>query len=341
MLFSILIPIYNMEKYLPECLCSITAQDYLDYEIILIDDGSTDDSGKICDDFYAENDVLCKVVHKSNGGLMSARRKAFELAEGEYCICLDSDDLLAEGALAHLAGLISEYKPDFILHDLYLFKKGGSYVNINSGKTPLKEHYKYGDTCVLRENLLSISYNNWSMAAKCIKTSFAQTKYDFTPYYGISYGEDTIQSVVLYNETSSFVYTSRRIYNYRVKSGMTGNANIRYLKDFYQVSRFIKDECGDWCNDIEYRSELYFAMTAIDYIRIAVYSDRGFRSFKKKMYELTCDGEIMAVLGKISDRSENAELKGIYRRLENEKFFNIYTEFLGQRIREFIKNRIK
>lgn len=341
MLFSILVPIYNMEKYLPECLCSITAQDYLDYEIILIDDGSTDGSGKICDDFSEKKDVLCKVVHKSNGGLMSARRKAFELAEGEYCICLDSDDLLAEGALSHLAELIAEYKPDFILHDLYLFKKEGSYVNINSGKTCLRENYKYKDTRILRDELLSISYNNWSMAAKCIKTSFAQTKYDFTPYYGISYGEDTIQSAVLYNEASSFVYTSRRLYNYRVKSGMTGSANIRYLKDFYQVSRFIKSECGDWSDDIEYSSDRYFALTAVDYIRIAVYSDRGFRSFRRAMCELTVDEKIMAVLENISDRSDDMELKSMYRRLKAEKFFSIYAEIFGQRISDFIKARVK
>ena len=341
MLFSILVPIYNMEKYLPECLCSITKQDYSDYEIILVDDGSTDDSGKICDDFSSENGDMCKVVHKPNGGLMSARRKAFELARGEYCICLDADDLLADGALTHLAELIVEFKPDFILHDLYLFKKKGSYVNINSGKTPLKESYKYTDTHILRDELLNISYNNWSMAAKCIKTSFAQTKFDFKPYYNISYGEDTIQSAVLYNEAESFVYTSRRIYNYRVKSGMTGNANIRCLKDFYQVSRFIKKECGDWSDDIEHSSDQYFALTAVDYIRIAVYSDRGFRSFRRSMLELVGDEEIMAVLDKVSGRSDDSELESMYRRLKAEKFFSIYAGIFEQRIREAVKARIK
>ena len=292
MLFSILVPIYNMEKYLPECLCSITKQDYSDYEIILVDDGSTDDSGKICDDFSSENGDMCKVVHKPNGGLMSARRKSFELARGEYCICLDADDLLADGALTHLAEL-------------------------------------------------NISYNNWSMAAKCIKTSFAQTKFDFKPYYNISYGEDTIQSAVLYNEAESFVYTSRRIYNYRVKSGMTGNANIRCLKDFYQVSRFIKKECGDWSDDIEHSSDQYFALTAVDYIRIAVYSDRGFRSFRRSMLELVGDEEIMAVLDKVSGRSDDSELESMYRRLKAEKFFSIYAGIFEQRIREAVKARIK
>lgn len=340
MLFSILVPIYNMEKYLPECLESIIEQKYSNYEIILVDDGSTDGSGRICDDFCLGKEKICKVVHKTNGGLMSARRKAFELAEGEYCICLDADDFLADGALAHLAKIIAEFTPDFILHDLYLFKKKGNYVNINSGKKRLKEQYLYKDTHILKDDLLNISYNNWSMAAKCIKTTFAQTKYDFKPYYNISYGEDTIQSIVLYNEASNFVYTSQRIYNYRLNTGMTSNFNLGYLDDFYKISRFMVNECCEWSENIEYSSNLYFMLIVQEYIKMVVYSGGRFKQIRQLLNEVNNNKYIMNIQEINLENLGNSQIKRVYNYLKSKKYINIYIYLNLFRGMESIRNKI-
>lgn len=89
--FSIIIPIYNVEKYLNTCVDSILSQSYGDFEIILVDDGSLDNCGKICDS-YAKTDARIKVVHKKNGGLSSARNAGLDVAEGSYVIFADSDD---------------------------------------------------------------------------------------------------------------------------------------------------------------------------------------------------------------------------------------------------------
>ena len=89
--FSIIIPVYNVKKYLSECINSVLSQTYDDYEIILVDDGSTDGSSKLCDE-YQNQDSRIKTIHKENGGLSSARNCGIQLAKGVYILFLDSDD---------------------------------------------------------------------------------------------------------------------------------------------------------------------------------------------------------------------------------------------------------
>ena len=96
--FSLIVPVYNVDKYLKFCLASIEEQDFDDYELILIDDGSTDNSGAVCD-FYASNHKNVKVLHQKNGGLSSARNAGLRLANGKYVIFIDSDDYIAHGTL--------------------------------------------------------------------------------------------------------------------------------------------------------------------------------------------------------------------------------------------------
>lgn len=88
---SVIIPVYNTEAYLPRCLDSLLAQTYTDFEIICVDDGSTDNSGRICDE-YARKDSRIRVVHIPNGGVSNARNTGLELARGEYILFVDSDD---------------------------------------------------------------------------------------------------------------------------------------------------------------------------------------------------------------------------------------------------------
>ena len=102
MKFSIIIPVYNVEKYLKKCLTSIVQQNFNDYELILVDDGSTDMSGKICDEFEEKyNNII--VMHISNSGVSNARNKGLEIARGEYIWFVDSDDYVEPEALKILS----------------------------------------------------------------------------------------------------------------------------------------------------------------------------------------------------------------------------------------------
>ena len=93
MLISVIVPVYNAEKYLRECLDSIVNQTYKNIEIILVDDGSTDGSGAICDE-YADKDVRIKVYHIPNGGASNDRNLGIDNADGEYLMFVDSDDII-------------------------------------------------------------------------------------------------------------------------------------------------------------------------------------------------------------------------------------------------------
>ena len=95
MFFSVIVPVYNVEKYLGECVDSIISQSCGDFELILVDDGSKDTSGAICDDYVAR-DSRIRVVHKENGGQSSARNAGIDAANGEFAVFLDSDDLICD-----------------------------------------------------------------------------------------------------------------------------------------------------------------------------------------------------------------------------------------------------
>lgn len=97
-LFSVIVPVYNVEQYLTRCIESILAQTFIDYELILVNDGSTDSCPKICDE-YARKDNRIKIIHKNNGGLSDARNTGMKAAKGQYLIFVDSDDYILPDAL--------------------------------------------------------------------------------------------------------------------------------------------------------------------------------------------------------------------------------------------------
>ena len=123
MLFSIILPIYKVEDYLPRCIDSILSQNFDDFEMILVDDGSPDNCPKICDE-YAKKDSRIKVVHKENGGLVSARQAGIQIAQGEYIFNLDSDDAMLPGSLETARKIINETNADIVTFSYRIFKNG-------------------------------------------------------------------------------------------------------------------------------------------------------------------------------------------------------------------------
>ena len=110
-LVSIIVPVYNTEKYLMECVDSLINQTYTNLEILLIDDGSTDNSGNICDE-YSKKDCRVRVIHKENGGVSSARNTGLDLAQGEYISFLDADDVIDKEYVSIMLQKIVETKSD-------------------------------------------------------------------------------------------------------------------------------------------------------------------------------------------------------------------------------------
>ena len=113
MKISVIIPVYNVERFIKKCIDSILLQDYSDFEILLIDDGSQDQSGEICDQ-YAENYDNVKVYHKKNGGLSDARNYGMNYVTGDYIVFVDGDDWIEQGSFSKFAKIIGEVHPDVI-----------------------------------------------------------------------------------------------------------------------------------------------------------------------------------------------------------------------------------
>ena len=122
-LISVVVPVYNVEKYLDKCLASICGQTYGNLEIILVDDGSRDSSGDICDR-WASSDKRIKVLHTANGGLSAARNKGLDIATGSLVGFVDSDDYIDEDMYEFLYGLMRDYDTDISVCGNYFEEKG-------------------------------------------------------------------------------------------------------------------------------------------------------------------------------------------------------------------------
>ncbi|WP_226038116.1 glycosyltransferase family 2 protein [Aquibacillus saliphilus] len=149
---SIIVPVYKVEPYIHKCIDSILAQTFTDFELILIDDGSPDRCGEICDE-YANNDNRVKVIHKENGGVSEARNSGIDRAVGEYIIFVDSDDWIESYSLQMLNENISDPKIDVVIfglvkdihskNKLIKSESNGFYKKINLNITELSNNFIY------------------------------------------------------------------------------------------------------------------------------------------------------------------------------------------------------
>lgn len=129
-LVSIIIPIYNVEKYLKRCVDSVIKQSYCNLEIILVDDGSPDRCGEICDE-YAQTDIRIKVIHKQNGGLSSARNAGLDICKGDYVLFVDSDDWIKGDAVENALTYIRNSKADILAFSFYVASMEKAEDNYN------------------------------------------------------------------------------------------------------------------------------------------------------------------------------------------------------------------
>lgn len=247
MLFSIVIPVYNVEKYLDECMRSILQQaDSIndDCEILLIDDGSNDSSGKICDTYVAQYPSIVKAFHKENQGLLATRRYGFKRASGEYIINCDSDDLLEDGALEKLNNIIKKYKyPDVIIYN------HNSYDGKNK-TTAFKDIFTNKYDCVIEKKVVLEEYLSHhsivSVCGKMVKRTCIDVSQEYAQFGRISTGEDTLQTIEFFSNAETFVYLNQAIYDYRYGSGMTGKFDKNYYFTFKRIFEEIEKQRENW-----------------------------------------------------------------------------------------------
>lgn len=214
MKFSILVPVYNVEKYLEQCVESLLSQTYEgDYEIILVDDGSTDRSGDICDRYVENYPDKIKAVHKANQGLISARDVGIEKAQGEYCLFVDSDDF-AEEALLQVVNeeILKNNNPDMVVYSFQYYDEG--IITKRKVDIPDKTFTKEEKFFFYEQLICSPTFT--SLCVKAVKNDILKTDTtDYTQYYGKNMGEDWLRSIHIFTCASSIVCKNIPLYNYR------------------------------------------------------------------------------------------------------------------------------
>lgn len=218
MLFSVIVPIYNVEKYLKRCIDSVLEQTFTDYELILVDDGSPDNCPALCDD-YASRDARIKVIHKENGGLVSARQAGIKVASGEYVFHLDGDDALLPDALESAYKIIDEFRPDIVSFS-YKCCTGGVVGNVvedladeglyNKADMEKKMYSKL----ISDKNMKNLFYFLWG---KAIKRELA-TRFQLMVNTAISQGEDLSCTTPCYLEADTIYMCKKPIYLYTIRN---------------------------------------------------------------------------------------------------------------------------
>lgn len=237
-MISVIVPIFNAEKYLHRCIKCILAQDYTDYELLLIDDGSTDNSGTICDE-YAIKDNRIRVFHKENGGVSSARNWGLDNAIGEYIMFVDSDDYMLPGMLEVMLSTLESKKADLVICGTT--ETGGGYwrpiADVNYSKNQLKESF----VSLLHTELLSPPWNKIYKKEIIRSNRFCED---------ISFGEDLLFNIQYLEkcENISFIKESPFYHEKENENSLVVKFNRNRLLDIEKVwvvvDRFSEDKEG-------------------------------------------------------------------------------------------------
>lgn len=223
-LVSVIIPIYNVEKYLHGCVDSVIKQTYSNLEIILVDDGSPDNCPAICN-MYAQNDSRIRVIHKENGGLSDARNAGLSIAQGEYVYFLDSDDYIELEAIETLVNEAVHYNADFVFFNANVINEAGS-IKYNNNAYHRLGFYSNPLTGVdMVEKLMK--YNEYRSAVPLLfikKNVLSENKLTF--YKGLIY-EDDLFTFQLYLVSNCVVHLDEALYNRRVRDNSIMSSNIK------------------------------------------------------------------------------------------------------------------
>ena len=237
-LYSILIAVYNVEKYLEECLESVLAQSYSNWEVILVDDGSTDEgSGKICD-AYVQKDERFQVFHRKNEGSLMARRYGLSKSRGDYLLFIDSDDYIHKDLLKSVDEIIAHTQSDLVI---YRFKWVNKVSAVDSeiifpegtiiGKNGLAKS-------VLWEKLPTCNSLN-NLWLKVVKRECVDMDADYSEYAFLQFGTDLMQSLPILDRAQKIFFTEKMFYYYRYNDTGISSTKAR-IKNIESIDRYFQ-----------------------------------------------------------------------------------------------------
>lgn len=236
--FSIVIPCYNVAKYVEQCVESILCQTYDDYEIILINDGSTDNTGILLDEKYGENEKI-NIIHQKNGGLSNARNSGIKVADGEYLIFIDSDDYWNDkNALEKIKKYIDKYSNDIVVI-------GNTKFYENKEQTYEKNKINYANQGI--EYLIKTNYFKACAWDKIVKSELIKKTNNYFPE-GL-FSEDIIWCANLLKNTKNIGCLEENFYMYRQREGsITKSVKEKNILDMIQMIEKSKTKDDDIVN---------------------------------------------------------------------------------------------
>lgn len=283
--FSIIIPIYKIEDYLCECIDSILNQDYNDYEIILVDDGSPDSCPRICDE-YAAKDSRIKVIHQQNSGVSAARNNGIEAAKGRYFWFVDGDDGITDGAFEVIRSFFS-YDFDVLSFD--------NIPQAEFSQTETADGKRYAVICDEEEKSKLIRISNgggflpysWK---KIFKASFIKNngiKFDSR----LKYGEDSVFNFEAFIRADRIVFSEACVYSYRKRR----DGASKKVDEIFSFDSFTQLELNCRLRDEIFekygrKSDAYYYKDKSDFILetllIYVLNQKIYRSKSKNKYRI-------------------------------------------------------
>ena len=204
---SVVVPVYNCEEYISECIESILGQTYKNIELILVDDGSKDKSGEICDNFAAQ-ETRIKVVHTENRGVSAARNLGISLANGDYIAFSDSDDTMRPDMLEFLLSIIKEHGTDVAVCG-YMRCEDGKEIPINGTGKKYIQTKTEAMRCIIEGKLYT--------GALWTKLFFANVIKGVTVPDGLKINEDVLLCYYGFKNANGAVFADEAKYNYRIR----------------------------------------------------------------------------------------------------------------------------
>ena len=266
-LISVIVPIYNVKKYLEECISSIINQTYKNLEIILVDDGSKDNSPRICDEI-SKKDSRIKVIHKENGGISDTRNVGISNSTGKYIQFIDSDDFMEDNMIETLHKDIVENGADVTMCSYYLFKDGIKTTDATYEKEI------YNKEQILQEILLDEKIRSYAWNKLFKRNLFDGIKFPKGKVF-----EDIYIIPLVLEKAEKVVFNNIPLYYYRQREGsilhkQTNELRLEYIKAALKINKEIENNFPNLKQYCAYN---------IAHITIKTYNDIGFFDMKDLM----------------------------------------------------------
>lgn len=296
-LISIIIPVYNVEKYLAKNIESVIRQTYRNIEVILINDGSTDNSGKICDE-YAKIDKRIKVIHKSNGGLSDARNVGIDVANGQFITFCDSDDYLKESYIEYLYELIKKDKCKMSICSYCILTENEKMIDCGKG---------YNEGILTTEQALSRMLCDEGFSVSACAKLYAKELFDDVRYPVGKLCEDNGTTYKLIKKCKLISYGNISQYIYIKRSGSIMNSKFNMKKlDLLELTNEMANELLEEYPNIKDAIERRVIYAKLSIIRQAINDDTSVKLVKKLRQEVIRDWKKILLNKKINSRDKAA-----------------------------------